>query len=179
MKGSSGVGSTVAIFSFSHPSSYSSCLPPAWFSALVAHDPMKGKFERLLYSVLGVVAVFVILVAINLLGGLFKVRSDLTENKLYTLSNGTKKILRKLDAPVEIRFYFSKNNASVPVPLRTYAQQVEDLLAEYQQYSRGKVKIVKLDPKPDSDAEDSANLDGIEGQAVALKDKVYLGIAWS
>jgi ABC-type uncharacterized transport system involved in gliding motility auxiliary subunit len=140
---------------------------------------MKGKFERLLYSVLGVVAVFVILVAINLLGGLFKVRSDLTENKLYTLSNGTKKILGKLDTPVEIRFYFSKDNASVPVPLRTYAQQVEDLLAEYQQYSHGKVKVVKLDPKPDSDAEDSANLDGVEGQNLNLTDKVYLGAAVS
>src|SRR5215470_11402659 len=136
---------------------------------------MKNKFETLLYSVVGVVAVLVILVAINLLGGFFKVRSDLTQNKLYTLSDGTKKILNKLDTPVEIRFYFSRDNASVPVPLRTYAQQVEDLLAEYQQYSHGKIKVVKLDPKPDSDAEDSANLDGIEGQNLNLTDKVYLG----
>src|SRR6516164_4903860 len=136
---------------------------------------MKNKFESLLYSVVGVVAVLVILVAINLLGGFFKVRSDLTQNKLYTLSDGTKKILDKLDTPVEIRFYFSKDNASVPVPLRTYAQQVEDLLAEYQLYSRGKVKVIKLDPKPDSDAEDSANLDGIEGQNLNLTDKIYLG----
>jgi len=136
---------------------------------------MKNKFETLLYSLVGVVAVLVILVAINLLGGFFKVRSDLTQNKLYTLSDGTKKILDKLDTPVEIRFYFSKDNASVPVPLRSYAQQVEDLLAEYQQYSRGKIKVVKLDPKPDSDAEDSANLDGIEGQNLNLTDKIYLG----
>src|SRR6516165_6442810 len=140
---------------------------------------MKGKFEAFLYSVAGVGAVLVILVAINLLGGFFKVRSDLTQNKLYTLSAGTKKILDKLDTPVEIRFYFSKDNASVPVPLRSYAQQVEDLLAEYQQYSRGKIKVVKLDPKPDSDAEDSANLDGIEGQNLNLTDKVYLGAAVS
>ena len=136
---------------------------------------MKTKFESLLYSIVGVVAVLIILVAINLLGGFFKVRSDLTQNKLYTLSDGTKKILNKLDTPVEIRFYFSRDNASVPVPLRTYAQQVEDLLAEYQQYSHGKIKVVKLDPKPDSDAEDSANLDGIEGQNLNLTDKVYLG----
>ena len=136
---------------------------------------MKNKFESLLYSIVGVVAVLIILVAINLLGGFFKVRSDLTQNKLYTLSDGTKKILNKLDTPVEIRFYFSRDNASVPVPLRTYAQQVEDLLAEYQQYSHGKIKVVKLDPKPDSDAEDSANLDGIEGQNLNLTDKVYLG----
>ena len=78
-----------------------------------------------------------------------------------------------------IRFYFSKDNASVPVPLRTYAQEVQDLLDEYQQYGHGKIKVVKLDPKPDSDAEDSANLDGIEGQDVDLTDKIYLGIAVS
>jgi ABC-type uncharacterized transport system involved in gliding motility auxiliary subunit len=140
---------------------------------------MKGKFDSLLYSVVGVIAVLVILIAINLLGGFLKFRSDLTENRLYTLSDGTKKILNKLDTDVVIRFYFSKDNASVPVPLRTYAQEVQDLLDEYQQASHGKVKVVKLDPKPDSDAEDSANLDGIEGQAVDLTDKIYLGIAVS
>jgi ABC-type uncharacterized transport system involved in gliding motility auxiliary subunit len=140
---------------------------------------MKGKFHSLLYSVVGVVAVLVLIVGINLLGGLFKFRSDLTENKLYTLSNGTKKILNKLDTDVVIRFYFSKDNASVPVPLRTYAQEVQDLLEEYQQFSHGRIKVVKLDPKPDSDAEDSANLDGIEGQEVNLTDKIYLGIAVS
>jgi ABC-type uncharacterized transport system involved in gliding motility auxiliary subunit len=140
---------------------------------------MKGKFDSLLYSVVGVVAVLVIIVAINLLAGFLKFRSDLTENKLYTLSDGTKKILDKLDTDVTVRFYFSKDNASVPVPLRTYAQEVQDLLDEYQQYSHGKVKVIKLDPKPDSDAEDSANLDGIEGQAVDLTDKVFLGLAVS
>jgi len=140
---------------------------------------MKGKFENLLYSIVGVIAVLIILVAVNVLGGLFKFRSDLTENKLYTLSDGTKRILDKLDSNVLVRFYFSKDNASVPVPLRTYAQEVQDLLDEYQQYSHGKVKVIKLDPKPDSDAEDSANLDGIEGQDTDQSDKIYFGIAVS
>ena len=140
---------------------------------------MKGKFENLLYSIVGVIAVLIILVAVNVLGGLVKFRSDLTENKLYTLSDGTKRILDKLDSDVLVRFYFSKDNASVPVPLRTYAQEVQDLLDEYQQYSRGKVKVIKLDPKPDSDAEDSANLDGIEGQDTDQSDKIYFGIAVS
>jgi ABC-type uncharacterized transport system involved in gliding motility auxiliary subunit len=140
---------------------------------------MKGKLDQLLYSAVGVIAVLVIIVVINLFGGFFKFRSDLTDNKLYTLSDGTKKILNKLDTDVVVRLYFSKDNAYVPVPLRTYAQEVQDLLDEYQQYSHGKVKVIKLDPKPDSDAEDSANLDGIEGQAVNLSDKIYLGIAIS
>jgi ABC-type uncharacterized transport system involved in gliding motility auxiliary subunit len=102
---------------------------------------MKGKFDQFIYSTVGVIAVLIIIVAINLFGGFFKFRSDLTDNKLYTLSDGTKKILNKLDTDVVLRLYFSKDNAYVPVPLRTYAQEVQDLLDEYQQYSHGKVKV--------------------------------------
>ena len=140
------------------------------------------KFESWLFPVAAVVAVLVILIAVNVLGGFLKVRGDLTENKLYTLSSGTKKILDKLDTPVEIRFYYSRDNSSMPVPLRTYAQEIEDLLSEYQQASHGKIQVVKLDPKPDSDAEDSARLDGIQGQTTATNltsDKIYLGLAVS
>jgi len=140
------------------------------------------KFETWLFPVAGVVAVLVILIAVNVLGNFLKVRSDLTENKIYTLSPGTKRILDKLDTPVEIRFYYSKDNSSMPVPLRTYAQEVEDLLSEYQQAGHGKIQVVKLDPKPDSDAEDSARLDGVQGQTVAANltgDKIYLGLAVS
>ena len=140
---------------------------------------MKKVAENWLFSVVGVVALLVILIALNLLGNFSKFRWDLTENHLYTLSQGSQRIVQKLDTPVEIRFYYSKDNASTPVYLRTYAQEVEDLLSEFQQVSRGKIKIVKLDPKPDSDAEDSARLDGVEGQTVNLSDKVYLGLAVS
>jgi len=140
---------------------------------------MKKVAENWLFSVVGVIALLVILIALNLLGNFSKFRWDLTENHLYTLSQGSQRIVQKLDTPVEIRFYYSKDNASTPVYLRTYAQEVEDLLSEFQQASRGKIKIVKLDPKPDSDAEDSARLDGVEGQTVNLSDKVYLGLAVS
>jgi ABC-type uncharacterized transport system involved in gliding motility auxiliary subunit len=140
---------------------------------------MKKVVENWLFSVVGVVALLVILIALNVLGNFGKFRWDLTENHLYTLSQGSQRIVQKLDTPVEIRFYYSKDNASTPVYLRTYAQEVEDLLSEFQQASRGKIKIVKLDPKPDSDAEDSARLDGVEGQTVNLNDKVYLGLAVS
>ena len=140
---------------------------------------MKKVAENWLFSVIGVIALLVIFIALNLLGNFSKFRWDLTENHLYTLSQGSQRIVQKLDTPVEIRFYYSKDNASTPVYLRTYAQEVEDLLSEFQQVSRGKIKIVKLDPKPDSDAEDSARLDGVEGQTVNLSDKVYLGLAVS
>jgi len=140
------------------------------------------KVETWLFPVAGVVAVLVILIAVNVIGNFLKFRGDLTENKVYTLSPGTKRILDKLDTPVEIRFYYSKDNSSMPVPLRTYAQEIEDLLSEYQQAGHGKIQVVKLDPKPDSDAEDSARLDGVQGQTAAANltgDRIYLGLAVS
>ena len=67
----------------------------------------------------------------------------------------------------------------MPPALRTYAQHIEDLLAEYQQAGHGKICSQKLDPKPDSDAEDSARLDGVEGQATSPfgGDKIYMGLS--
>jgi len=63
------------------------------------------------------------------------------------------------------------------VPLKTYTQRVEDLLGEYRQASKGLVEIQKLDPTPDSDAEDSAKLDGIEPQMIGDTDPIYLGLS--
>ena len=61
--------------------------------------------------------------------------------------------------------------------LKGYARKVEDLLAEYKQVAGSKLKIEKYDPQPDSDAEDSARLDGIEPQALAGAEGFYLGLA--
>ncbi len=139
------------------------------------------QLEGLLYSAVGIVVVFVILAAFNIITGAFKQRIDLTSEKLFTLSKGTKAILGKLDTPVKIRFYFSRGESDNPqqLALRNYAQRVEDLLSEYRQYSRGKIEIEKLNPLPDSDAEDSANLDGVTGQMINLTDKLFLGVAVS
>src|SRR4051794_13702062 len=117
------------------------------------------KFETLLYSVVGVVVMFVVIVAVNLIANAAKGRVDLTSEKLYTLSPGTKAILKKLDSPVEIRFYFSQGEARVPSEIRTYANQVEDLLEEFRSASNGKITISKKDPKPDTDLEESAQAD--------------------
>src|SRR6185436_17032692 len=89
---------------------------------------------------------------------------DLTEDKLYTLSPGTKAILKKLDTPVEVRFYFSQGEPRVPSHVRTYAAEVEDLLEEFRQASNGKIRVRKKDPKPDSSIEEEAQADGIEPQ---------------
>ncbi len=135
------------------------------------------KLETLFFSVAGVAAMFVILVGFNYIAALGKQRIDLTKEKLYTLSDGSKEILKKIDGQVEIRFYCTRGEKEMPMQLKSYAQRVEDLLSEYQQYAGKKLLIKKLDPQPDSDAEDSANLDGVDGQMLQSGDQIYLGLA--
>lgn len=140
---------------------------------------MKKNTERWVYSLGGVAAVAAALIALNFILGAAPVRVDLTEGRLYTLSDGTKKLLGKLDAPVRVRFYFNSGDENVPVPTRAFAARVEDLLREFRAASGGKVQIEKLNPQPDSDAEDSANVDGVEAQVAPSGEKFYLGLAVS
>jgi ABC-type uncharacterized transport system involved in gliding motility auxiliary subunit len=140
---------------------------------------MQKKTENLLYSGGGLVAAFVILVLANLVLGAARGRIDLTQGKLFTLSEGTRAVLSKLESPVKIRLYFTQGDTGVPLPIKAYGRRVEDLLQEFRQAGRGKVLVEKLDPQPDSDAEDSATLEGIEAQATPAGEKFYLGAAVS
>ena len=137
----------------------------------------KSKLDTFFYSTIGVIAVALILIAINFIAARAHKRVDLTAEKAYTLSPGTRAILGKLDTPVLIRFYCTKNTSTMPAFLTTYAQRVDDLLVEYQQASKGKISIQRLNPEPDSDAEDSARLDGIEPQPLRTGERIYLGLS--
>src|SRR5258708_2892401 len=139
----------------------------------------KKQIETLLYSVAGVAAMLLILLAVNFIIGAFKQRIDLTQEKLYTLSVGTKNILKNLDPKdkLEIRFYVTQGEKEMDNRIKSYAQHVEDLLAEYKKAGAGKIRIKKINPKPDTDAEDSAHLDGIEGQMFPTGEVLYFGLA--
>jgi ABC-type uncharacterized transport system involved in gliding motility auxiliary subunit len=136
----------------------------------------KKGIQTLLYSTAGVVGLALILVAANYLLSAVRGRIDMTEGKVFTLSEGTRKILSKLESPVTIRFYYTQGEAS-PVALKTYAQRVEDLLSEFRAASSGKVLVEKYNPLPDSDAEEAANLDAIEGQQLSTGETFYLGLS--
>src|SRR5476649_397063 len=120
------------------------------------------KYETVLFSAVGLAALFIILVAFNYLASGAAVRADLTDGKLYTLSDGTKKILQKLDGTVKVRLYVSQSDNAIPVQLRSFAQRVEDLVREFKAVAGPNLIIEKYNPKPDSDEEDAAQLDGVE-----------------
>jgi ABC-type uncharacterized transport system involved in gliding motility auxiliary subunit len=136
------------------------------------------KHEALVYSAVGLAALFFILVAFNYLAAGTAVRADLTAGKLYTLSEGTKTVLRGLAAPVKVKLYISSGEA-MPVPLRGFAQRVQNLVDEFRSVAGANLVIERYDPRPDSEQEDAALLDGIEPQQLMTGEQFYLGLAVS
>ena len=133
-----------------------------------------GASSLLLLAVAFVAAV---IVSNTLFRGL---RIDLTENNLYTLSDGTKRILRNIDEPISLYFYFS-DDATAGVPsLRDYANRVRELLQEFEGQSGGKLRVSVIDPLPFSEDEDRATQFGLQGAQIGVTpDPVYMGLAGS
>ena len=136
------------------------------------------KYEHLIYSAIGLIALFLVLVAVNFLVSRVPGRIDLTEGNIYTLSPGTKKILASLQAPVKLKLYVSQGE-SVPVQLRGFAQRVEDLVREFKGVAGSNLVVERYNPKPDSEEEDAAQLDGMEPQQLFSGEQFYLGVAVS
>jgi gliding motility-associatede transport system auxiliary component len=136
------------------------------------------KYEHLIYSAVGLAALVLLLVAVNFLVSRVPARVDLTEGDLYTLSPGTRKILHGLQSPVKVKLYVSQGE-SVPVQLRGFAQRVEDTVREFRQAAGSNLVVERYNPRPDSEEEDAAQLDGIEPQQLFTGEQFYLGIAVS
>jgi len=122
-----------------------------------------------------VVLLLICLVAVNLMAHFFPLRYDLTEERLYTISEGSRKILAGLTDPVRINFYYSRNNSELPPNFKIYAQRVQELLEEYVALSKGMVVLKILDPKPDTDEEEWAQKYGIKPITLPSGNTVYFG----
>lgn len=136
--------------------------------------------KRILYSGAGLVLIAVAFLAFNMVAslGLPNARLDLTEQKLYTISAGTERILAELDEPVNLYFFYSDNATRDLVPVRNYARRVEEMLRAYERAADGKIRLKVIDPEPFSEDEDRAAEFGLH--AVPLQqggDKLYFGLA--
>lgn len=105
------------------------------------------------------VSVLLILVVINFLVARRAVwRVDLTKNKIYTLSDASKKVVRDLDDLVTIKAYFSER---MPPYLANMKEKVVDLLNEYQTYAKGNLQVKFIDPSDDEEKKRSLMYEGI------------------
>src|SRR4051794_35026285 len=138
--------------------------------------------RRIWFSIVGVVAVFAIVVGINMFADarLANVHVDLTQHRIYTLSKGTRQILQGLKEPITLRLFYSRRlGATVPV-YGAYADHVREMLNQYAAVSDGKIRLQFFDPEPFSDTEDRALSYGLQGVPVDQGGaQVYFGLAGS
>ncbi|MFN5588402.1 MAG: Gldg family protein [Holosporales bacterium] len=105
---------------------------------------------------------------------------DVTQEKLYALSDGSKRVLAKLEEPVTLRFYYSSALGQSAPTYATYARRIEELLRTYVDVSRGKLRLLLIDPEPFSENEDAALAQGLQGIRLnAGGDKAYFGLVAS
>jgi len=95
----------------------------------------------------GSMAIFLFfLIAVNYLASQSSWYIDLTQDKIYTASEASKEILGKLDKPVTVTFYISKD---LPSDALIFKTQVQDVLNQYEDISKSKL-IVKYET-PDNE----------------------------
>ena len=133
----------------------------------------KNKSKAQIFLLLITFVLFIML-ANNIFKGF---RFDLTENKLYTLGDGTLNIINKLDDQIILNYYFSDSLTQEDTYLRAYAKRIKELLEEYQLRSKGKIKLNIIDPLPFSDEEDDAMKYGLQGVPSKTKEEnIFFGL---
>ena len=121
--------------------------------------------SRTKLAVVGLGLIVVTFLAVNIFSNtVFRSSQlDLTEDRLYTLSDGTRTVLQSIDEPIKVRFFFSKLLGQRSPAHQTYAQRVREILERYVEISNGKIHLEVYNPEPFSDIEDRAVSLGLRG----------------
>jgi gliding motility-associatede transport system auxiliary component len=107
----------------------------------------------------------ILLLSVNLFASstLRNAKADLTQQRLFTISKGTRDILKAIDEPISARLYFSKKLAEAAPAYGRYFERVRALLQQYSDISGGRLEVAIFDPEAFSDAEDKAVAAGLRG----------------
>ncbi len=141
-----------------------------------------GMMNRTTRAVLAVIFVAIIIFcAITITQGLGKsIKLDITEQGLYTLSEGTRSILAKLTQPITVKLYYARTAAmKAPDAIRHYNDYyyfVRAILEEYVAASKGMVKLQVIDPRPFSDEEQEALRYGLKRFNITQEETFFFGL---
>lgn len=129
----------------------------------------------------GLIAAFAIFFAVNIIAnqGLRSARVDLTEARLYTLSDGTRNVLKAIPDPITLRFFFSDKLAGAAPQVKQYGMRVRELLERYAALSGGKVRLEVIDPEPFTESEDRAVQAGLQAASLPGGGQLYFGLVGS
>ncbi len=131
-----------------------------------------------LFSSAGLVVIAVALVfAVAIISLLPGWRIDLTEDNLYSLSDGTRNIVASLEHPIELMFFYSDSAIEDLPQIRSYGTRVQELLREIVIASNGRLSMSVIDPEPFSEDEDLATQYGVQAVPVTQGgEAIYFGL---
>lgn len=139
---------------------------------------MLKQFSRRNYALAAIVLAAAVFLGLNIAvdATITTAKIDLTDTGRFTLSKGTRNIIKNLAEPVTLRFFYSKEAANDYAQTRAYAGRVRDLLHEYAAVSHGKIILEEIDPQPYTPAEDEASAAGISAVPTDTGETVYFGL---
>ena len=138
----------------------------------------KGRRRPSALSFIHVALAAVLFVAVNIVtdNTLRGVRLDLTEERRFTISDGTLNVVRSIGEPIRLKLYFSRRLArQVPVVM-DYGRRVLEMLERYVQSSRGMIRLEVIDPEPLGESEVEADLAGLRPVPLDTGTRLYFGL---
>ena len=137
--------------------------------------------QRNVNAAIALILLAVLFVAINVLANnsLKSMRLDLTQERLFTLSEGTRKVIAGIKEPITLTFYYSDGVARNIPNFRTYGQRVRELIEEYANISQGRIRLTVIDPKRFTDEEDDVARFGIRPLPIGTDAELYFGLVGS
>ena len=103
-------------------------------------------------------------------------RFDLTRYNVYTLSDGTKSILKSIKEPLDFKLFYTKQIGDLNPVYQIYYDRVKEILGQYVLLSNNKIKLKIFNPKPFSNEEDKAVEYGLQGVEIIAGVYGYFGL---
>jgi len=133
------------------------------------------KFNSLL-SATNILILCAALVCLNFIAAQVNLKLDLTHDRLYTLSEGSRAIVDHVEDDTVIQYFFSRSEANLPIMLKDYGRRVQELLAQFASLSP-RLRLEVYNPRPDSDEEEMAARNGIHAAQTANSSTFCMGAA--
>lgn len=108
-------------------------------------------------------------------------QKDFTENKVFTLSEGSKSLVSKIEEPITLQFYFSASveqimDEATTIFFKNYASRIEGLLEQFERAADGNIILEKIDPRPDTKEEEEATRAGLQSQELPTGEPLFMGL---
>ncbi len=134
-----------------------------------------GERGQALALALHVVLVLLVLGQLVYLASRFRVRVDMTSDRLWTSTESTRNVLGKLDKRLLIEAYFSPKD-DLPLNMRGTRDWADNFLDEVTQLGNGKVVVQRYDPNSDKAVADKATRLGVQPLNLSSRSATSLSV---